>query len=352
MSLRLRRPLAAGCAAVATGPAAPAAAMGAAPPSIPLPADAQSLLAAAGPQAARIEWLWWVYVAVVVAVYVAVTIALCSALWRGRRPEAGQADPRLDARLGRGVAAAVAATVAVLIGLLAATLPIDRQLARAERDQAITVEITAQQWWWRIEYDDPTPSLRVTTANELVIPAGEPVRLRLLAQDVIHSFWVPRLHGKADMIPGQQNAITIQADAPGVYRGQCAEFCGLQHARMALLVEALPRADFEAWLTAQRAAAAAPADAAARRGREVFRSAGCPLCHAIRGTGAFASLGPDLTHLASRRTLAAGSLPNARGPLAGWIADPQHGKPGARMPAVPLPAADLEPLLAYLGSLR
>jgi cytochrome c oxidase subunit II len=178
------------------------------------------------------------------------------------------------------------------------------------------------------------------------------VLLRLTSHDVIHSFWVPNLQGKRDLIPGHETSLWLQADHPGVFRGQCAEFCGHQHAHMAFLVIAEPPDQFAAWLEQQRRPAVPPTDAASKRGQEVFLSGACVLCHAIQGTAALADVAPDLTHVAGRRTIAAGTLPNSRGHLAGWIVDPQQIKPGNKMPPNNLGGQDLQALLAYLGSLR
>jgi cytochrome c oxidase subunit 2 len=192
----------------------------------------------------------------------------------------------------------------------------------------------------------------VITANEIHIPVGKPVHIRLASRDVIHSFWVPDLHGKKDLIPGKDTDLWLRADRAGVYRGQCAEFCGWQHAHMALLVIAEPQDRFDAWLASQRQTPPPPSTPLGQRGRAVFESQACPLCHTVAGTQANGSAGPDLTHLASRRTIAAGTLPNTIGSLGGWIVDPQSTKPGNRMPAVTLHADDLQALLAYLETLR
>jgi cytochrome c oxidase subunit 2 len=191
-----------------------------------------------------------------------------------------------------------------------------------------------------------------STANELNIPIHRPVILTLKSDDVIHSFWVPNLSGKKDLIPGRSTTLTLRADTPGMYRGQCAEFCGLQHAWMALFVIAQPAAEYEAWAESQRAPAAEPADAAAARGKAVFMASTCVMCHAISGTTAGGRKAPDLSHLASRRMIAAGALPNDADHLANWIRDPQQYKPGVNMPALQLPPQSLQDLVAYLGSLR
>jgi cytochrome c oxidase subunit 2 len=203
-------------------------------------------------------------------------------------------------------------------------------------------------WWWEVRY----PEQDIVTANEIHIPAGEPVRLELASADVIHSFWVPRLNGKRDLIPGMENVFWIQADEPGVYRGQCGEYCGAQHANMAFHVIALPRDEFNAWLAARTKLPPQPATAAAQRGAQIFRTAGCVQCHAIRGTQASGNAGPDLTHLGSRGTIGAAMLPNTRGNLAAWIADPQAIKPGIKMPRTFLAADDLQALVTYLEGLK
>jgi cytochrome c oxidase subunit 2 len=227
-----------------------------------------------------------------------------------------------------------------------------RGLTQPSGPAAVTIDVIGHQWWWDFQYRDVTPSDMVTSPNELHIPVGVPVVLRLQTRDVIHSFWVPSLHGKRDLVAGYTNHLWIQADTPGVYRGQCAEFCGHQHANMAFTVVAEPVDAFQTWLQQQRRPAAEPATDLQRRGRDVFLQSPCVSCHTVRGTDAGSRLGPDLTHVASRLTIAAGTLPNTRGHLAGWIADPQSIKPGVRMPANPLPAEDLQAVLAYVRALR
>jgi cytochrome c oxidase subunit 2 len=196
------------------------------------------------------------------------------------------------------------------------------------------------------------PSDIFVTANELHIPVGKPVLVNLKADDVIHSLWVPNLAGKKDMIPGRSALMQFRADQPGIYRGQCTEFCGFQHAMMGLLVVADPPAQYEAWVQAQRQPAAEPQDAKAQRGKDLFQALSCAMCHAIQGTIANGQRAPDLTHIASRRTLAAGTLPNTAQDLRSWISDPQVHKPGTNMPATPLSNEDLDALVAYLGGLK
>jgi cytochrome c oxidase subunit II len=279
-------------------------------------------------------------------VFVIVTLLVLGALFRRK------AEPIRDDVLGVGVTIGIGATVLTLFVLLVASVWTGRAVASLGADSAVTINLTGRQWWWDAEYEGGTPGQRFHTANELHIPVGRPVVLKVTSHDVIHSFWVPNLHGKRDLIPGYTTAIWLQADRPGVYRGQCAEFCGLQHARMALFVTAESGADFERWLMNQRREAAQPADDTQRRGRDVFLRSTCTQCHTIRGTIAGASMGPDLTHLATRSTIAAGTLPNTRGHLAGWVLDAQSIKPGNHMPPNAVAAADLQPLLAYLGSLK
>jgi cytochrome c oxidase subunit 2 len=307
----------------------------------------QSILQPAGPQAGRIEDLWWLMLWVLTAVYALVMIALLAGIARRKREVV--VDER---RLGRWVGGATAVSVVVLLGLLVASVSTSSALESLARPDALSIDLVGYQWWWQVKYSNPQPSRQVTTANEIHIPVGQPVRIRATSRDVIHSFWVPSLHGKKDLIPGHDTELWIRADRPGIYRGQCAEFCGLQHAHMALLVIAESPRQFTAWLERQRQLGTPPATPLQARGRAVFESQACPLCHTVQGTGAAGSAGPDLTHLASRRTLAAGTLANTPGNLGGWISDPQSIKPGNRMPAVALGSDDLGALLAYLEALR
>jgi cytochrome c oxidase subunit 2 len=203
-------------------------------------------------------------------------------------------------------------------------------------------------WWWEVLY----PETGVLTANEMYIPVGKPVRLELTSTDVVHSFWVPRLNGKRDLIPGVENTFWIQADQAGVYRGQCGEYCGTQHANMAFEVIALETEDFDEWVFSQRPVSLESTVPVVEQGRQVFLTAGCVQCHAIRGTQAAGNAGPDLTHLGSRRMIGGAMLPNTRGNLMGWIADPQSIKPGVKMPRTYLEADDLQALVTYLENLQ
>jgi cytochrome c oxidase subunit 2 len=215
------------------------------------------------------------------------------------------------------------------------------------------IRITGHQWWWEVEYRIGDVHEHFRTANEIHIPAGQPVDIELVTADVIHSFWVPQLHGKVDLVPGFTNMIRIQADHPGLFRGQCAEYCGVQHAHMILLVQADAPADFDRWLEAQRGDAAAPAADLAGRGRELFMNRACVLCHQIRGTNAHGLVAPDLTHLASRHGIASNAFPNSTAYLSAWVTHAQSLKPGARMPDQPAFTGDeLQALVAYLEGLK
>jgi cytochrome c oxidase subunit II len=213
---------------------------------------------------------------------------------------------------------------------------------------AYDVEVIGHQWWWEVRY----PRDGITSANEVHIPVGQPVRVRLLSGDVIHSFWVPQLQGKTDAITGQTNETWLQAARPGVYRGECAEFCGREHAHMAFVVVAQSPSDYAAWQANERREAATPTDSSALVGETVFLTSACAMCHTVRGTRAGARIGPDLTHLASRHTLASGTIDFTRGNLAAWIVNPDRIKPGTTMPPVPLDGATLGALVAYLETLR
>jgi cytochrome c oxidase subunit II len=315
----------------------------------------QSTLDPASPQAQHISDLWWLFFWISVAVLSLVVLATLFALFRFRReppPNEPLAEPGREPGLLRATVAAGVMTALVLLGLLGSSVATGRALAVPAAPEALKIRITGQRWWWQIEYPDPRPSRSVTTANELHVPVGRPVAIELTSHDVIHSLWIPELNGKRDLIPGRVTELRFVASRPGVFRGQCAEFCGLQHAHMGLVVVAENPERFVAWLDEQRAPAVEPPDPLARHGREVFLGATCPMCHSIRGTPAAAHVAPDLTHLGSRSTLAAATLPNNIGHLAGWVLDSQTIKTGNLMPPNALRPEDLHPLLQYLISLK
>ena len=305
----------------------------------------QSALDAAGQQARQIEGLWWIFFWICTVVFVLVAGALFIALFRRKRGEGG------ERRAIGVVTVATTLTVATLFFLLISSVAVGRDLSD-HGPAAVTIEVTGRQWWWQFDYDHEDKSKRFTTANELSIPVGEPVRLKLRSGDVIHDLWVPNLGPKRDITPGHEAALVLRAEKPGVYRGQCAEFCGQQHAKMAFWVNVLPKDEYRAWAEAQRKPSRIPTTESQRKGLETFMTSPCPLCHTIAGTNASGKTAPDLTHIASRRSLAAATIPNRRGYLAAWILDPQHIKPGNFMPPMAMKGSELNPLLDYLESLE
>ncbi|MGH7510051.1 MAG: cytochrome c oxidase subunit II [Gemmatimonadales bacterium] len=311
-----------------------------------------SALDPSSPQAALILRLGDAMYVVAAVIFVLVVSALLWAAFRRRDPgEASRPNPR-ERPMGIAVLSATGLTVVILFAFLIADLAVGRAITVSPGDEAIQIRVTGHQWWWEVQYRDSIPQNWVTTANEIHVPVGRPVVFELRSDDVIHSLWPPNMGVKRDLIPGDENSVWFQADTAGVYEGQCAEFCGHQHAKMRFLIIAEPPDRFATWLERQRDTALTPTDSVARRGQEVFLSSPCVMCHAIAGTPAGSRVGPDLTHLASRRTIAAGSLPNNRGNLAGWIVDPQRIKPGVRMPPNQLDPEDLQALLTYLESLE
>ena len=314
----------------------------------------QSVLHPAGPQAQRIADLWWIFFWITAAVYVVVIAFLFAAVRRGRRNAAAERDDLHPQKVAVGTAAAL--TVLILIALLTMSAATGGKIGTFGRHRAtrsMEIEVTGHQWWWEIKYPDSVvPSRTIVDANEIHIPIGTPVLMRLDTRDVIHSLWIPNLHGKRDLIPGRVNKIWLQADRPGVWRGQCAEFCGMQHAHMSLVVIAQKPAEFAQWKSAASLGGVKPSSALQEKGRQVFLTMPCANCHNIVGEEAYGTIGPDLTHIASRTTLAAGTLPNTPGNLAGWIANSQGIKPGNQMPPNDMTSEELQAVLAYLESLK
>lgn len=300
-----------------------------------------------GPAAQHVANLWWLLFWMATAVFVLVLGFLLLALFRRRSDLApSTVEPRSGPRVV--LWAGIIVPALVLLVVFGATLWTLRALASPTIPDDLTVHVIGQRWWWEVQY----PQQQFATANEIHIPVDQPVRFVLSSPNVIHSFWVPELQGKMDLVPGTTNELWLEADEPGVYRGICAEFCGVQHAKMNFLVVAEPWEDFEAWLANQQQPAAQPTDSLTQLGQEIFFESGCMNCHTIKGTQATGKLGPDLTHLASRRTLASAAIDNNLGNLGGWIADPQHIKPGSLMPATDLTGVELQALLAYLATLE
>jgi cytochrome c oxidase subunit 2 len=326
----------------------------------------QSAIDPTGHGADEISKLWWLFFYVCTAVFVLVIIAMLMAIYKGRRKriEASAAVPSVDQvpfepleeserRKKNVVTGAVGLTTAILFVFLVASFLTGRAVSPANvSPNALMIEVTGYQWWWRVRYVDSNPSNVVVTANEIHIPVGQPVLITLRSGDVIHSFWVPNLMGKKDAIPGKDSSVLLQADRPGFYRGQCAEFCGAQHAHMGLDVIAESPQQFSAWINAQRSPAAQPSTDSQKRGQQVFLTSPCIMCHTIQGTSANAVVGPNLTHVASRSTIAAATLDNNRGNLSGWVVDSQSIKPGNHMPPNSLNPDDLQALLDYLQSLK
>jgi len=278
-------------------------------------------------------------------IFVVVEALLLFVVWRFRaRPGRGEPRP-IHGHLGLEMGWTLI-PVLIVIAIAAPTVAVVFKTQATPPATALKVEVIGHQWWWEVRY----PDLGVTTANELHLPVGRPVSLLLKSADVIHSFWVPRLGGKRDTIPGRVNRLTFTVSEPGDYVGQCAEFCGVSHANMRLLVVAQPAPEFEAWVGRLKVPPAPPVGAAAE-GLQAFLAGGCVACHTIQGLSP-GVVGPELTHFGSRKTLAAGLLPNSPEHLARWLADPPAVKPGALMPKLPLTREQISALVVYLGGLQ
>ena len=319
----------------------------------------QNAVNPAGPQADSLSRLWWLMFTVCSVVFVLVLIAVLLALRnRTSEPPANtppllELPPEQQRRRRNAIISAVTVTAVILFVFLIVSYSAGRSLtADLAHKNGLTIDVTGHQWWWEVRYNDADASNIFTTANEIHIPVGVPVLFNLHGADVIHSFWVPNLGGKRDLIPGKNNSAWYQADKPGVFRGQCAEYCGLQHAQMALWIVAEPQDQFNAWRQSQSQTSMTPTTDSQKRGQQVFLSAPCVMCHAINGTPAGSNVGPNLTHIASRNTIAAATLSNTREHLAQWIKDSQSVKPGNKMPQNNLGEADLQALLDYLQSLK
>ncbi|QGZ67051.1 cytochrome c oxidase subunit II (plasmid) [Paraburkholderia acidisoli] len=311
------------------------------------------ILHSAGPASRPVLILGWALTALCVGVCVVIAALLLIAVFR-RRPSAVQAAAGGEAITGRGGGRAVLIgtliSTALLLAALVYMLWVLASVASPSREPTLTITVTTYDWWWKVDYDANGPQ-HFTTANEIHIPVGEPVQVNLKSADVIHAFWVPALAGKTQNIPGQINRQWIQADHPGVYRGQCTQYCGAQHAHMAFEVIAESQQDYQMWFDAQARAAAAPTSTDAIRGERVFLDR-CAGCHTVRGSDATGVQAPDLTHLLSRRLIAAGALPNSPHNVMDWIAHAQEIKPQALMPDIALSPADGRDLAAYLATLN
>jgi cytochrome c oxidase subunit 2 len=301
--------------------------------------------------------LFVIFLAVCAAMYILVIAFLFAAILRRRRAGAAnvmeegrhhEADPLMRTGLiGWGALVATGLFALAIFSFVA-----DRSMASAAGREKLSITVTGNQWWWDVTYNAADASKTLRTANELHLPVGVPVRIFLNSNDVIHSFWVPSLAGKQDLIPGRQNDITITPTKIGIYRGQCAEFCGTQHAHMALIVDVQSYGDFIKWWEHQLQTAPQPTSPLALAGYKFVVSRNCSACHAIAGTPANGTFGPDLTHLASRRSIAAGTMPMSEGNLYGWVENPQSIKPGTRMPTIGLEPDQLHAVVAYLETLK
>lgn len=293
-----------------------------------------------GPDARSIASVSWLMFGLAAAVYVVVAGFIILGAVRGKKPS------RISDNAFIWVGGVIA-PVLILAILAVVTVKTTETLRKPERNP-LKIEVTGYDWWWAVRY----PAEDVTTANEIRVPAGRPIEVGLRSRDVIHSFWVPELAGKVDLVPGQRNVIRFSADKPGVYRGQCAEFCGIQHAKMAFLVVAEEPATYERWIVRQQRPRGGPSNEREAHGEQVFMRSACAGCHTIKGTEARGTQGPDLSDFGSRRTLGAVAAPNTRANLAGWVVNSQSIKPGNLMPPVQLEPDELISLLEYLESQR
>ena len=316
-----------------------------------------SALSPGGIQAEHIVRLWHLTLIVCGVVFAAVLVAVLFALLR--RAGADRATPpnlrvavTPERSVQRTVVSVSVLSVVLLVALIVADVLTDRALSKLPVANALHIELTGWRWWWQARYAAEDGHPEFVTANELHVPVGRPIVISLGAGDVIHSFWVPSLHGKKDLLPGIASTIELRADHAGVYDGPCAEFCGAEHALMALRVVAEPADRYAAWAASEAASAAPPTQGLAARGLQVFERSTCASCHTVRGTSATGQLAPDLTHLMSRQTIAAGALPNNTANLTRWISNPGAVKPGTAMPAVGLSEPDLKAVVAWLTTLQ
>jgi cytochrome c oxidase subunit 2 len=306
-----------------------------------------SMFQPVGPMARSLASLGWTMTAIATIVFVIVMALLLWPIWRSRNaPQVDDPAEPVSERTwiligGTAIPALILGVVFIItLGAYRASAP--------DRPLPLTIKVVGHQWWWEVQY----PDQHILTADEIHLPVGQPVKVVLESDDVIHSFWVPNIAGKTDVIPGKTNATWLEADTAGVWRGTCAEYCGKQHAHMAMSIVAEPPAEFARWVEKEQAIAVAPTDSATLEGERAFLTSQCVFCHTVRGTQAGGRVGPDLTHIGSRLTIASGTLPNTPGNLGGWIENPDRIKPGTKMPAVPLGAGQLEAIIAYLESLK
>ena len=313
-----------------------------------------SYMHAAGTKNYGVVSLLYFVLAVSIAVIVLIAVFVVVGMFRDRA-NATQPNQVPIERRGNGlpwIYVGSAISLVVLFAIAVWDYVVLADVATVPQNAApFTIQVVGHQWWWELRYKTDDPARTFDTANELHIPVGKPVRLHLNTADVIHSFWVPVLTGKMDTIPGQNNQTWIEAQIAGVYRGQCTEYCGLQHAKMGLLAVAQPQDEFDEWWNNQVAGAKTPESQTAQQGETEFVGH-CGICHTVRGTRAGGRVGPDLSHLMTRMTIASGTLPNTIGYLSGWIVEPQHVKPGNYMPNLDLSGPQLTRIRAFLETLR
>lgn len=316
----------------------------------------QSTFSDAAVEVRQFNVLFVIFLVVCAVMYALVIAFLVAGLLRRRRARANVMEEgrhhETDPLMSTGLVGWGALVATGLVGLAIASFFADRSMASAAARPRLLITVTANQWWWDVRYEAGDKSKTFHTANEIHLPVGVPVQIVLQSNDVIHSFWVPSLAGKQDLIPGRVNDISITPRRIGIYRGQCAEYCGAEHAKMALVVDVDTYGDFLKWSQHQLQSAPKPATPLATAGYNFVTSRNCAACHAIAGTPASGTVGPDLTHLASRRSIAAGAMPMSEGNLYGWVADPQSIKPGNHMPTVGLEPDQLHAVVAYLKTLK
>jgi cytochrome c oxidase subunit 2 len=315
----------------------------------------QSMLNPAAEQASQIGQLWWLFCIVMAVIYALVLLFTVMAVARRQRvisPPTLQPDEKQEKRMTYTVSGLVVATIIILFIFMTRDFLTGRDMQALNDPNPLKILITAHQWWWEVQYENNVSSNIVQTANEIHLPLGKAVQFDLKSPDVIHSFWLPNFDGKKDIVPGHPTSVWFRPTKAGTYYGQCGEFCGLQHAHMRFVVVVETAEEFQNWLTAVSQSARAPQNDLERHGEQVFLNDNCIMCHTISGTPARGTVGPNLTHLASRQTIGAGTVPNTRGHLGGWILDAPRIKPGILMPQNNLSPADFQALLAYLETLK
>ncbi|HXT14368.1 MAG TPA: cytochrome c oxidase subunit II [Gemmatimonadaceae bacterium] len=309
-----------------------------------------SIFSTASDSAERVSKLAWFMIILSAIIFAGVMLTMVAAMLRNRRRnsvDVDLSDPGTGWIIWGGAVMPGIVLLAIFVVSLAA-------MGRfPEKNPVVTIHVTGRQWWWQLDYEFPEMPQHFRTANEIHIPVGRPVRIILTSGDVIHSFWVPQLQGKLDVIPGDTNDLRLVARRAGTYAGACAEYCGTQHTHMGLTVIAEDSTTFRRWAAAQLADGATPRDSVTAAGQKLFVTGPCALCHTVRGTPALAQVAPDLTHFGSRSTIAAGTLPNTLGNLEGWIANAQSLKPGTKMPTLSaFTGPQLRAVAAYVSSLK